>query len=439
MFVLLSAIYYMVKFSVYDHINKDIGIEVERHLSEISVENDKIILIDQKEWEEREHNSVDVNPVFIQFINLKGETLEKSPNLKNKSLIYIKQITDNEIFDNKVQNNIVRQIQVPIFHNDKKIGYLMIAMSLEDSILVLDNLQKIIVIAYPLVLLILFFIARIIAGRSIKPLNLIIETSNKINKDALSDRIKLPENKDELYVLSKTINNLLDRLENTIEREKQFTSDASHELRTPLAVIKGTLEVLIRKPRDMQEYQDKISFCILEVDRINNLVDQLLLLTRFENQKKSLNIQTIVLNTIVNDVLSRFNAEIIANHITVLQNYNEIFTVNSDVHLLTIIINNLISNAIKYSLFSGKVEINMYKINNQTFVEIKDNGIGIEKDEIAKIFDSFYRTSTSIQHTNIKGIGLGLSIVKRLCHILAINIKVQTNINVGTTFILSLS
>ena len=87
----------------------------------------------------------------------------------------------------------------------------------------------------------MFFIARFIAGRSIKPVTLITETSSRITKDNLKDRIILPQNKDELFVLSKTINDLLDRIENAVEREKQFTSDASHELRTPLTVLKGTL------------------------------------------------------------------------------------------------------------------------------------------------------------------------------------------------------
>ncbi|WP_321538772.1 histidine kinase dimerization/phospho-acceptor domain-containing protein [Flavobacterium piscinae] len=129
--------------------------------------------------------------------------------------------------------------------------------------------------------------ARFFAGRSIKPVQTIIETSNQITKDNLKTRIPLPQNKDELFVLSENINSLLNRIENAVDREKQFTSDASHELRTPLAVIKGTMEVLIRKPRNEAEYKEKIRFCIDEIDRLNTMVDQLLLLARFENQKSN--------------------------------------------------------------------------------------------------------------------------------------------------------
>src|SRR5690606_8661362 len=123
----------------------------------------------------------------------------------------------------------------------------------------------------------------------------------------LSGRIPLPFNKDELYTLSKTINALLSRIENALEREKQFTSDASHELRTPLAVIKGTLEVLKRKPRSREEYEENIDFCLTELDRINSTVDQLLLLARFESQTQLVNYEPVNLNVLFHEITARYS------------------------------------------------------------------------------------------------------------------------------------
>uniref|UniRef100_UPI00404914DA histidine kinase dimerization/phospho-acceptor domain-containing protein n=1 Tax=Flavobacterium sp. TaxID=239 RepID=UPI00404914DA len=181
-------------------------------------------------------------------------------------------------------------------------------MSLEDFEIV-QILKNILLISYPLILILLYLFARFFAGRSIIPVSTIIDTSRKITKDNLKTRIPLPNNKDELFALSQTINNLLDRVENAIEREKQFTSDASHELRTPLAVIKGTMEVLIRKPRNQHEYEEKIQFCISEVDRLNHMVDQLLLLARFENQKQNIKKESIYLNAIVTTDNPNFEME----------------------------------------------------------------------------------------------------------------------------------
>ncbi|MEO8234542.1 MAG: HAMP domain-containing sensor histidine kinase [Flavobacterium sp.] len=437
-FVVFLGIYSIVKFSVYTHINNDIKAEVEKHLTEIEIKSNHIGLIHNDEWREREHNTVAVNPVFIQFYDKNGMIAEKSPNLKIQSLVFNSKIKDYELFDTKLVDKSIRQIQVPIFENSIKRGYLLVAMSLEDSIMVLNNLSKILIIAYPLILLILFVIARLIAGRSIKPISAIIETANIITKDNLKSRILLPQNKDELFVLSETINSLLDRIENTIDREKQFTSDASHELRTPLTIIKGTLEVLIRKPRNQDEYKEKINFCISEVNRLNYLVDQLLLLARFENQKQSIKIEKTYLNAIILDIVSQYSSIIQTKNIHISSNFDKDYYVTSDNYLLSIIINNLISNALKYSNNNSNINVCISENNGKIKCQITDFGIGIPKEDLEKIFNQFYR-SKSIENTEIKGTGLGLSIVKRLSALLNIDVKIMSQQNIGTTVVLSFS
>jgi signal transduction histidine kinase len=250
-------------------------------------------------------------------------------------------------------------------------------------------------------------------------------------------RIPLPPNKDELYALSQNINNLLDRIEYAIEREKQFTSDASHELRTPLAVIKGTMEVLIRKPRNQVEYEDKINFCISEVDRLNKMIDQLLLLARFENQKQNINNESVYLNAVLLDQLTRFSEKIAIKKITINSDFSSDFYVYSDAYLVSIIIGNLISNAIKYSNNSGKISIKLSQHSDTILFTIIDNGIGISQTDLEKVFYSFYRAD-SLNSSNIKGTGLGLSIVKRLCELLNITISIESELNIGTIIKLSL-
>ncbi|MCA1966744.1 MAG: HAMP domain-containing histidine kinase, partial [Flavobacterium sp.] len=273
------------------------------------------------------------------------------------------------------------------------------------------------------------------AGRNIKPVRTIIDTSSQITKDNLQTRIPLPQNKDELYVLSQNINNLLNRIESAIDREKQFTSDASHELRTPLAVIKGTMEVLIRKPRNQQEYEEKILFCISEVDRLNHMVDQLLLLARFENQKQNVKQETIYLNALILDNLTRFSEKTENKKIKIVTDFTEDFYVQSDNYLVSIIFSNLISNAIKYSNDNGKIELKLEKTSTDIIFTIADNGVGISEQDLNKIFNSFYRSDVT-NHPDIKGTGLGLSIVKRLCDLLRIKISVESRINEKTKFIL---
>jgi len=437
--VVFVVIFLIVKASVYSHLESDIKVETEKLLEEIKVENNTFRLIDQNEWKEKEHNTLDVNPIFIQFVDANGKLIDKSPNLKKSELHFRGDVLKDKFYNEYLDNSYtIRQSQVPIYQDSTIVGYILIAVSLEDATMVTHNLSQILFILYPLTLVILFGIARIIAGRSIKPVASIIETSNNISRENLKSRIPLPVNKDELFVLSQTINNLLDRIENAVEREKQFTSDASHELRTPLAVIKGTLEVLVRKPRDQKEYEEKINFCVKEVDRLNFIVDELLLLARLENQKQSLKIENVFLNATVLDSLSRYSEKIMTKNIEIVNQFQEDIYIKTDLYLFSIILGNIISNALKYSQQNGKIEITLKSEKDKVCCIIKDNGIGILEGDLEKVFNPFYRSNAS-EYPEIKGTGLGLSIVKRLCNLLQMEFCIQNNHEKGVSATLIIS
>jgi signal transduction histidine kinase len=436
-FVVFIIIYSIVSFTVYKNVNENINFEAAEYQEKIHFVNDQPKLLDKSEWIKQEHNEVAVNPVFLVLSDSKGIIIEKSENLKNENLKI--ETNSNSIITTDVlmSGKMLRQKQVPLYSNKKIKGYLLVAVSQQEAITILNNLFIILLLSYPITLILLFIIARIITARSIKPILNIIETTGKISQEDLNFRIELPKKKDELQLLSQTINELLDRIQNAVEREKQLTSDASHELRTPLAVIKGTLEVLIRKPRNQTEYLEKIDFCIKEVDRLNNLVSELLLLARFENQKQNIQREDISLNAIILDELSRYSDKIKNKQIVVKHNFTEDYIIKSDQYLISIIFGNLISNALKYSNQNGEISINLHNENSLVIVSIIDNGIGIKKDNIDKVFDPFFRSFPN-NHPEIKGTGLGLSIVKRVCILLDINVIIESEENIGTKVILKI-
>lgn len=430
-------IFYIVRLSVNKHINDGIYIELQKHIDDVKIDSHDTYLIQVNQWAAAEHNSVDINPVFVQFFDKNRELIDKSPNLNSLNLELQPVNKNNTFFNTTLNNEPIRQIQKPIIQNNKTIGYIIVAMSIDDFEIVVI-LERVLFITFPLILIVLFLIARFFAGRSIKPINLITETANSITKDNLSERIPLPENKDELYQLSTQINELLDRIENAVEREKKFTSDASHELRTPLAIIKGTLEVLIRKPREKEEYESKINYCISEVDRLNNLVDQLLLLARFENQMQNIKCESVFINALVLDSISRFSQQIKEKKIQIKSNFSKDFYINSDNYLLSIIFSNIISNAIKYSKKETQIKIEVTEVNGKVNCIIEDNGVGINPIDLKNIYNSFYRSNAE-NHPEIKGNGIGLSIVKRICDLLNISIEISSIENQGTTVKLILS
>jgi signal transduction histidine kinase len=435
-FAVFLVVYYGVKVSVYNDIDRDLQSEIETISEQIQVEANTFQIANSEEWEEREHNILGINPIFIQLVNVQGKSIEKSPNLGRYSLFLEKVKKEKVFYDTNLNNNRIRQVQFPVFQGGILKGYVLTAISLEDAKSVLFNLAEILFIGYFLILIALYYITRFIVGRSIQPVSSIIETASLISKDNLSMRIALPQNQDELFILSDTINNLLDRIEKAIAREKQFTSDASHELRTPLAVIKGTLEVLNRKPRTQNEYQEKIKFCISEVNRMNFLVDELLLLARFENEKQEIKTELTFLNAIVLDVLTRYSESISAKKIQIMTFFEDEFYVETDPYLFSIVLHNLISNAIKYSFDEGKIQINVIKQDETIIFTLKDYGVGISESDIDKVFNPFYRCNSS-ENLEIKGTGLGLSIVSRLSNLLKFDIAISSQ-NKGTLVTLQL-
>ncbi|RZJ67370.1 MAG: HAMP domain-containing histidine kinase [Flavobacterium sp.] len=411
-------------------INSDLELEVQKHQHDVSMLKDTSRLVLPNEWRETEHNDELVNPVFVEIYDRNGKFREKSPNLHGRLKLY--EAENVEFRDTILKGQRLRQTQSPLYFKGSKIGYVVIAMSVEAPYHLISDLRLTLLVAFPLVLLCLYSLTRFMAGRSIRPVQEITATASIITDNNLEKRIKLPEYKDELYVLSNTINNLLGRIQSAIEREKQFTSSASHELRTPLAVIKGTLEVLMRKPRDVAEYREKIEFCMREVDRLNNLVDQLLLLARFEDQKVSVKKLELNLDEIILESLQRFSPKITGKNLTIDFKFDKHFPITSDAYLVSIILDNLLSNAMKYSPDNGTVRICLSSDGQTTNCIISDDGFGISKQEQQLIYEQFYRSNTQ-QNPDIKGFGLGLSIVKRLCVLLDIDVLLESDLGQGTT------
>jgi signal transduction histidine kinase len=279
----------------------------------------------------------------------------------------------------------------------------------------------------------LFLVSRFIAGRSIAPINTVITTAEKISKENLNERIELPQHQDEIYILAQTINDLLDRLQDVVLREKQFTADASHELRTPLSVIKGTLEVLIRKPREREQYVEKIHYVISEVDRMSILVDQLLELARYESEAIKPSVVDIDLNTLIQESFKHLHYAASKKNISLQLCATEHYYVQADVSMMNSIIENILSNAIKYSPEQQSVEVHVKKESGKTACFITDHGSGIPEDQVSKIFDRFYRVDES-RASHVSGKGIGLAIVKRLAHLQNLEINVQSTPAVGTTF-----
>lgn len=434
MAVVFGAIYIVVQETVFSNLDSDLSYEAEKHTKEIKIIGNSIIFKNKAEWEEREHREIQVNPVFIQLIDKTGRLMDKSPNLKEDYLPF----NDSKFgghFDTQLNNRSIRQVQLPIEQNGKIKGYILAAISSESAQSVLLRLRNVLVVSFLIVLGGLYFVSSILAGRGIKPIQDVTNTISHITKNNLKERVDLPANKDEIHELSANFNGLLDRIEKAIERERQFTSDASHELRTPLATLRGTLEVLIRKPRTQDEYEDKIKYSLAEIERMTSTLEQLLLLARLDTPyKESRESNLSSLPSIIDESLTHFKSEIIAKNLSIDFTFDKNKPMLVPGYYTDLIIDNLLNNAIKYSVKDSTININLAKADNHLTCTIQDEGIGIKKEDLNQIFESFYR-SEALNHKEISGNGLGLSIVKKSAEAINAKVEIESKLGKGTVVI----
>jgi signal transduction histidine kinase len=434
MIILFFLIYSVVLNTVYRHLDEDLSSEAEEVRNNIVILESGILFANYYEWLEKEHGQIEANPTYVQLVNENGLVLRKTPNLFNETVLYDSVQKGPVFFNTLLSGKKVREYQTPIFDNNKKlVGFILVAIPLAEYEVVLGNLRTVLIAAFPLMLIISFLFSKFISGRSISPVNRVIHTAEIITNENINERIELPKHKDEIYQLVNTINGLLDRLQDGLNRERQFISDASHELRTPLSVVKGNLEVLIRKPRTSGEYEDKIAYCINEVDRISVLVEQLLMLARYDKETSVPVYVETHLDDVISNVLKRLSGLIMQYDSNVSFNNSFYGKFSADANILTSIFENIVSNAVKYSGKHGKILITAKETDNFIECVISDSGPGIPEDQINKVFDRFYRSDES-RASDIKGYGLGLSIVKKLSEIHKINCNITNNPRKGTDF-----
>lgn len=206
----LVAAVYLVVFGAVTHrvyldLDTNLRYEVAKHRQEVSLRGGTIRFAHKGEWEEREHREVQVDPVFIQITDSRGQLLDRSPNLKGEQLTFDATPAGRVPFNSTLRGAAIRQVQVRLSQAGGVAGYLLATISAEAPQRELDTLEMVLLVSFPVVLLVLFGIARLLAGRSIAPIAEITATTNRITRNNLSARIALPPRPDELHTLTSAI------------------------------------------------------------------------------------------------------------------------------------------------------------------------------------------------------------------------------------------
>ena len=223
--------------------------------------------------------------------------------------------------------------------------------------------------------------------------------------------------------------------EREVDRMKtEFISVASHELRTPMTVIYGFTELLLTSKVSLEEQRQWLERIYKESQRLTNIVDDLLNVSRIESGRLSLKLEAISIQSIVSQVIEQFNATR-KSHVFSMEIPENFPKLWADAERLTQVLYNLLDNAVKYSPKGGSVIISarVEKGSNQAILAVTDKGLGIPPEEIPKLFTRFHRIHRP-ETEGIRGTGLGLSIVKSLVELMGGRVWVDSVVNQGSTF-----
>lgn len=250
-------------------------------------------------------------------------------------------------------------------------------------------------------------------------------------------RVHVPPHDAEIASLSQSINHLLDHLESAHSTQQRFIADASHELRTPLTILRGEIEVALRKPRSADEYREVLQSNKEEIESLSRLTDNLLILARADAGQLAQHRDEVDVLDVVRDVATKLQPIAEKRNVTLDIASDSDTKLLGDRTQLERVLFNLIDNAISYSPAEETVSITITRSDTQMRVEVCDAGPGIPPEHLPHLFERFYRADQSRSREQ-EGAGLGLAIVKTFVEAHGGTVSASSVIGQGATFVVLL-
>lgn len=326
----------------------------------------------------------------------------------------------------------LRIILYPV-HLEGEVGYLIqVGTSLKKMFSTLKDFLIILIISGPTLLLISVLGGYFSLTKALQPVKSVVQTAKKITAEDLSLRIESNNPKNEIGQLITTFNEMISRLERSVLQIKQFASDASHDLKTPLTVIRGEIDIMLRKTRQPLEYIKTLASVREEAKKLERVIDNLLFLSRIDSRDYHATFEILHLDEVLLQIFEKSAPLANEKEQAFILEKIERVSINGNPILLDRLLMNLLDNAIKYTLPGGRIEISLKNKGGKAELIIKDTGIGIPAYALPFIFNRFYRVDQSRTQRN-EGAGLGLSIVKKIVEIHQAAVEIHSQVNKGTT------
>lgn len=340
----------------------------------------------------------------------------------------------------KKKDNYFKEFKVDINNDDGElvgyayIGHYEFTYYMENDIQFFNAANKIIDIIGIISIGSIIIISIIISKSIANPISKVSKMAKLIGEGNYKKEVSYKSNIREIDDLISSINKLSNELKEQENLRKQLTEDIAHELRTPLTSIRGHLDTIIAGI--WQPTNERLISINEEVIRITNLVDKLRKLAKFDKGKNNLNKEIVDLKKYIKSIAYNYEGKALEKNIIIKYKLEDIKALIDKEKFAQVIIN-ILANAIKYNNGNNEIYISSFKKDDNIVISIKDYGVGIAKSEQKNIFERFYRVDKS-RGANEKGMGVGLTIAKSIVNAHGGEIKVYSEINKGSEFIITL-
>jgi heavy metal sensor kinase len=352
---------------------------------------------------------------YAQLIGAGGRVVDATPPVGRVSLLSARELRSTRqktlLADRRSVPGLdepSRLLATPIERRGRQL-VLVVGVTRQDRAETLASLREELLIAGPIALALASLAGYFLAGLSLRPVESMRRRAATISAETRGQRLPVPTTRDEIERLGGTLNEMLERLEDALQRERDFVADAGHELRTPLALLRTELELALRYGGSVEELREAVRRASEEADRLAQLAEDLLLIARSERGRLRLQLETLDVSKLLAAVATRFSwrAEEAGRRLTVDAPAG--LTVEADRLRLEQALGNLTDNALRHG--NGAVKLTATASDGTVSLRVSDEGAGFPKDFGTHAFERFSRPD---QSRGSGGSGLGLSIVRTI-------------------------
>ncbi len=366
------------------------------------------------------------------FVIMDSSGADMNNTLMNSTVL---SALNNQEKAKKIDNLPIMTASVPVLDKDKKsvVGAVVLVTSIKDVLLPQEDMKGQIYLLSLVIALIAGLLSFTTSSVITKPLKTLMKFVQKITNGQLDQKVNVV-GKDEIAELGSAFNHMTEQLQRVEQSRQEFVSNVSHELKTPLSSIKVLTESLMfQEDVPVEMYKEFFEDINSEVDRLNNIISDLLTLVRLDQREIPLNIVNVDINEMTQNILKRLTPLAKKKDIKLIYESHKDIVAEIDEVKFTLALTNLIENAIKYTPSGGEVGVVLQSDLQDAFISVQDTGIGIAKEEQSRIFERFYRTDKT-RNRETGGTGLGLAITYKTVVMHNGSIQVESEEGRGSVF-----